>query len=326
MNRVGFRSAGRRLNDGAAVAGQSASRGTVYFAGLSAVVIAVAMCPSHSSFESYLVAAAAHPSGLLGSLASVAQRLKIAVLAESRSYLLFRVGTLHGRSFIGAFGIWAWVPAPPQVSFGMPRDVSSLMPSFCAAGSSAPHELFAQLCIVGFLLFQFSPRVSMRHAYCSLNALRDGRLWTALTANVAHAHPLHLLHNMLQLLHLGPVVHSVLGCEKSLMLLVLASLASSAASVVWHGVLHRRGGAGSVGASGVVSALLAANAVFFPNTIVHLYGFELSALPALAVYLLLDALPTGGRQAGGEIDVSAHAGGVLAGWVLAKRWKPWYLW
>lgn len=197
----------------------------------------------------------------------------------------------------------------------------------CGANGSDPHEGFALLCCLGFLLLQFAPRFAMRHAYCSLNALKGGRVWTAVTANLIHGHYAHLFHNALQVLHLGPVLHSALGCERSASLILLSCLATSAASVLWHGILGNRPGAGSVGASGVVMAFVSANAALFPHVAVRMYGFELTAAQVPLVYLLFDVLAASSTQGGraDSIDVSAHAGGALAGWYLGRAWKPWYL-
>ena len=52
-------------------------------------------------------------------------------------------------------------------------------------------------------------------------------------------------------------------------------------------------------------------------------AMQLTAAQLPIAYLLLDAISASGRQ--GQVDVSAHAGGALAGWMLAKRWRPWWL-
>ena len=52
--------------------------------------------PSPESFAEYLTSLAHHPSGLLTSLTSLAERVHIAVAAESTSYALCRVGRFRG--------------------------------------------------------------------------------------------------------------------------------------------------------------------------------------------------------------------------------------
>ena len=136
--------------------------------------------------------------------------------------------------------------------------------SILSNNGSEPHELFALLCIIGWILVEFAPgRWVWPNALCNLSSLNRGRVWTLLTSNLVHANPVHMLNNLLQVLHIGPVIHHALGCERAVALLVSAMLASSSASVLWHGVVKGRRDAGSIGASGVGMALVAANAALF---------------------------------------------------------------
>jgi len=318
----GFASPGRRLDGAPATAarGHSPSSNLAIWAGAPLAAAACCFCPSGDSFEAHLTSAAAHPAGLLGLLGSVAERLQISVLAESTSYLFFRVGRYKGRSFLGAFGTWVWLPLPVSL---LPDGMTSWLSarSYCERDLAPPHELFASLCVIAFLLCAFAPRFCYRHASCSVASLKQGRVWTLLTSNIAHAHAAHLLHNLLNLLNLAPVVHATLGCEQSLAMLLAASLASSIASVLWHGVLRRRPEpkAGSIGSSGVVMAYVCANAALFPRTAVRMYGVEVPPLGVPLLYLFLDAFPAQGTHS--EVDVSAHLGGAAAGWLMATRFK-----
>lgn len=304
---------GRRLVDGAIIDDGSSPTRTLLLASLIAV-LAVATCPGHDSFTQYLTSAGDHPAGYLSGLSVVAEWLRVSVTAESRSWVVMRIGHFRGHRFLGCFGVWVPLPGLPALDM--------VTTTVCSSGGSgsAPHEAFVLLCIVGWLLWQVAPGVMARHSICSLRALREGRVWVLLTSNLSHPSPLHLLHNMLQVLHFGPVLHSALGCENLLALLASAALASSVASVAWHGYLSgRRGGAsaGSLGASGVVMALVAANAALFPRIVVRMYGVDLSAAGLFVVYTAIDVLSQ--RDDEGHIDASAHAGGALCGWLLARR-------
>jgi membrane associated rhomboid family serine protease len=317
---MAFRGSGRRLADGATMHRSAAevarsSLGTA-ISGVAAAV-ALATCPSHDSFEAFLARAAAHPSGFLGSLSAIAERVRIAVGAESRSWLILRTGTHRGKRFLGAFGTWTWIPSFPQASL-LPASLSGA--AFCRADAGTPHELFALVCIGVFVLAQVAPGFVARHCICSYGAVRGGRLWVLLTSNVAHFSPTHLFNNLLQVLHFGPIVHSALGCERFAVLLLCCALASSSASVLWHGWMHGRSSDGSIGGSGVASAIVAANAALFPRVVVSMYGIELTAGAHLLLYLLLDALSIG-RVA----DVAAHAGGAACAWALVQHWRPWWL-
>ena len=311
---------GYRLRDGEPVAPEASRTSTLAavltVAGLAALVV---WCPTHDNFEAYLAAAAAHPSGWLGGLSNIAEKLRIAVAAETKSFLIFRTGSFRGRTFVGICGTWIGLPTLPKATLAIP----SLATSVCTTDGAAPHEQLSLLFLIGFIAFQLAPTFCVRHAICTLDAMQSGRVWTALTANVVHANPAHLLHNLLQVMHIGPIVQSALGCDKASKLLLGCALGASAGSVLWHGLLGGKRHAGSVGGSGVALGLVAANAALFPNVVVVMYGVELNAAAVPLVYLLFDVLSAGGRR--GDVDVSAHAGGAAAGWLLATRWRPWWL-
>ena len=317
---------GRRLHDGQEVAPPSAMPSAFKtIVGAAVVVAMTTMCPSHDSFEAYLNAAGSHPSGWLGGLASVADRLRIAVSAETNSYIILRIGKFKERKFLGAFGTWFALPPLPLA----PGDLGAWLPSlsYCVPGGMMPHEQLALLALLGFVVAINFPRFTRRHGFCSLDALRGGRLWTLVTSNFADGEPAHLLHNLLHLLHLGPVMHGALGCNKAAQLLLAIAIASSFASIFWNGVLGGRSHTPAVGGSGLVMGLVAANAALFPKVIVVMYGIELTASQLPVAYLLLDLFGAGffGGRGPVAIDVSSHAGGAAAGGLLASRWRPWWL-
>jgi hypothetical protein len=254
---------GRRLADGELVEPDTSRPFTFALLVLTGLIVMAVWCPSHDSFEAYLAAAAVHPSGWLKSISGLAERLRIAVSASTNSYVIVRTGRYNDRQFVGACGTWLTLPRGVALSgVALPS-----MASVCAADSMAPHEVLALLYILGFAAQLTLPARSIsRHFYCSLNALRAGRVWTLLSANLAHGHAGHLLHNLLQTLHLGPVVLSALGCEKTLAMLLALSLGASAGSVLWHGVLGNRPGAGSVGGSGIAMGLVAVHRAAWINT------------------------------------------------------------
>ena len=269
-----------------------------------------AACPSPDSFATYLGATLAHPSGVFGGLSRAFESLSIAVSADSHSYLLCRVG-FSRRAFRWTIGTWLWLPCRPPLSV-------------CdGAGGGAPHEVFLALCLVALVLWQVAPRFMWKHAACSLRAVQQGRVHTMLTANVSHLYPLHLLHNALQLLHFGSILRSALGCERLLTLLATASVASTAASLLWHALAERPSEA-SVGASGVACALVAANAALFPGTLVHFYRIDMPA----AHQLLVAVRSTSPRRRAASGRRRRRPRGAACGWLLARRWRglPWWRW
>ncbi|KAL1508558.1 hypothetical protein AB1Y20_004657 [Prymnesium parvum] len=297
---------GRRLRDGQLVS-PTRPHGALALAAL--LLAAAASCPSHDSFTAHLAASAAHPSAFSASLARLAEQLRISAAADSTPALLFRLGSFRGHRYLGVLGVWVRLPA-------FAADFAA------AACGGAPHETFVLLCCASLALWGVAPRAMARHTVASWDALRAGRVWTVFVANVSHASPLHLLHNALHILHFGPVLLHALGCERMLLLLLSACVAASAASIVWNAFLSGNPTGdmeGSLGASGVALALSGANAALFPQTVVRMYGVELSAAGVLLLYTCVDVCS---RRAQDEaVDVSAHVGGALCGWLLGRQWR-----
>jgi len=312
---------GRRLSDGQRISDPDASHAR--WVDRSALLlaagfgIAVATIPSHSSFVEYLDSVAQHPAGTFGSFFSTAERIRIALLAESYSWLFFRLGRFRGDVYVGCFHTWCLVPQLPASA--TTASVTTFSRTVCQKTGGAV-QAFVLLCCAVHLLWYVFPRTMQHMTACSLRALQKGRLFVLLTANISHYSLLHLIHNMLQIMHLGPTIQAVLGCEDLLCLMVLSALGSSLASVLWNGVLGERPHVGSVGASGVAMSLVAANAALFPHVPVFMYGLELTPAQLVCVYLLLDTISQRG-ELGSRVDVSAHVGGAAAGWWLAKRWS-----
>ena len=99
----------------------------------------------------------------------------------------------------------------------------------------------------------------------------------------------------------------------------MSCLSSSAASIIWHGYICRKPYEASLGASGVVMALAAANASFFPHSRIFMFGMELTTLQQQLLFLACDALSQRGI---GSVDVSSHVGGWLCGWMAVRWWWP----
>ena len=311
---------GRRLSDGAVVA-EPASDQLRWIVSSVLLLVAAGSCPSHDSFTAYLGAMAQHPSDLLGGLSAIVESVHIAVAATSSSWVVLRIGRFRSDPYLGVFGTWFPLPSldVPWPSFDVrwPSSLATDPWGMVCSGGRSPHESFVLLCLLGFAMWRLVPRAMHRHAVCSLRAVQEGRVWVLLSANVSHASVLHLLHNALQLMHFGPILHASLGCERLVQLLALASLASSTASLAWHGLLRDRRAEGSIGASGVAMALVAANAALYPHTRVRMYGAEMAATQQLVAFLVLDTAM--GWEAGA--DVSSHLGGAASGWAFVQWWR-----
>ena len=137
------------------------------------------------------------------------------------------------------------------------------------------------------------------------------RPWTLLTSLFSHVSVRHLLQNMQTLVSVAPLVQSALGRRRFLALYLGGGLAANAAGLLYAAATRQRGRR-SMGASGAIFALLAANAAMFPDVVYVWYGgLELTALQLLGANVALDAL--GGAMARDGVDVVAHAGGAAFG-------------
>mgnify|MGYP002005774267 CR=1 FL=1 len=208
---------GRRLSDGVAMPEPSSGR-LRWVVSTGLLLLAACSCPSHEAFTAYLSTMAQHPSGLLGGLSAVVESVHISVAATSSWWLLFRIGRFRSDPYLGVFGTWfplpsldaPWASLDLRLPSSLPRAPWDLV---CSDGRT-PHESFLLLCVAGFAMWHLAPRTMYRHAVCSVRAVQAGRVWGLLTANASHASAFHLLHNALQLMHFGTILHAALGCDR----------------------------------------------------------------------------------------------------------------
>lgn len=151
-------------------------------------------------------------------------------------------------------------------------------------------------------------------------------LLTPLGATLLHGGWLHLAFNMLILLFAGRQVEMVLGGRLMLLLYVVGAYAAALGQ--W--ALAPDLAVPMVGASGAISALLAAYALLFGNREVKRIGpvpagvvrmLWLGAGWIVLQFLLGIASRTGGAglgTGGAEIAIGAHIGGFVAGMILVR--------
>lgn len=151
-------------------------------------------------------------------------------------------------------------------------------------------------------------------------------LLTPLGATLLHGGWLHLAFNMLILLFAGRQVEMVLGGRLTALLYVVGAYAAAAGQWALAPDLP----VPMVGASGAISALLAAYALLFGNREVKRLGpipasvvrmLWLGAGWILLQFLLDIASRTGGAglgTGGAEIAIGAHIGGFVAGMILVR--------
>lgn len=177
--------------------------------------------------------------------------------------------------------------------------------------------------VVVFLAQAFSPgfppgspdRLSMMFGLLT-GDVYPGRIYTLLTYAFLHGGPFHLLFNMLTLYMFGGDLQLFMGTRRFLVLYFGAALAGGlAGSFMPAGSLI-------IGASGALFGLLAAYALYFPQTRVLLF-FVIPAKIWVVVVLFMGLsvyfIAVGG---GGQIAHLAHLGGGLFGLLYVKRlWR-----
>lgn len=158
----------------------------------------------------------------------------------------------------------------------------------------------------------FTPRHALRFSH-----IEPGRM---LTAMFMHGGIEHLLGNMLFLLVIGMLVEGALGAGWFFGLYLLGGLLAASTSLTWH---WGEQGA-SLGASGAIAALMGAYCVIWGLRRVKVFYwffviFDYVKVPALVMLgcwlVWLVILPW--LDAGTHVDYADHAGGLLAGTVMA---------
>lgn len=144
---------------------------------------------------------------------------------------------------------------------------------------------------------------------------------TLLTSMFLHGGWMHIIGNMLFLKVFGDNVEDRLGRGRFVLLYLLTGLAAHAA----HFAFNAGSGIPTVGASGAISGVLGAYIVMFGRNRVNvLIGFFVITLPAWAMigfWALQQFLATfatiSATQETGGVAYAAHAGGFVAGIILA---------
>lgn len=167
---------------------------------------------------------------------------------------------------------------------------------------------------VGFLQPGIERELLLRGALISQAIIFEGEFYRLLTAMFLHGSLGHIFFNMYALYVIGGQVEPIFGRVRFLLIYLLGGLSGSVLSLVLGGIA-----AFSVGASGAVFAIFAAEAV-------HLYQHRavyarvrarLQHMGMLiAINLVIGFLP------GSRIDNWGHIGGMLGGALLAWRIAP----
>ena len=136
----------------------------------------------------------------------------------------------------------------------------------------------------------------------------NGQPWRLLTAAFLHAGALHLLVNVLVLWQIGPLVERLYGNFAFAVLYLIAGIWGSLASVCMHPMSVAVGASGAIfGLYGALGALLLRHRHAVPRLVLLRYrGVTISFVAINVLFGFSDP----------QIDVAAHMGGLLSGFVL----------
>ena len=142
------------------------------------------------------------------------------------------------------------------------------------------------------------------------SAAIQGQWWRLLTSAFLHLTFVHLISNLVFLFFLGWIAESLFGHLRLLLLWMACSIAGAIAELVFL-----KPGSVALGASGVVYGLM--------GTLLGIYGFRANTLSTrvrflgIVLLVLIVGIGLGGDWHVRGRLVPAHAGGLLAGFLLA---------
>lgn len=152
---------------------------------------------------------------------------------------------------------------------------------------------------------------------------------TLITSMFMHGGIAHIAGNMLYLFVFGDNVEDRIGHLRYLVFYLICGILASLAHVFSSYLLDRSLYVPSLGASGAISAVLAAYMILFPGkrVLVLLLRFitPVPAILAIGVWFLfqlVNGLGMIGGAGGGGVAYAAHIGGFLAGLFLVKSFIP----
>jgi membrane associated rhomboid family serine protease len=167
-----------------------------------------------------------------------------------------------------------------------------------------------------------------------------GAFPTIFTSMFMHGGLAHIAGNMLFLWIFGDNVEDAMGHVRYLFFYLVggmaAALAQTGAALADPTALHTP----MVGASGAISAVLAAYAILYPRspitTLVFLFLFDVPAWIVIALFFVINLWSAINYSTAGGVAFMAHVGGFLAGMLLLRpfmggrvrmddyaRWERW---
>ena len=179
-----------------------------------------------------------------------------------------------------------------------------------------------------FLVMELLPllRLDVVAAYigyhCALTPVDvvHGQIWQLVTYSVLHAGVMHLVGNMIGLWMFGAAIESAWGTRRFLELYWLG-VVGAALTTVALSYSHLLGDPtkSTIGASGGVFAILMAFGMLFGDNEIMLIPFPFTMKAKYFVGILIVVTLAFAMMGGGQVDYVAHLGGLLFGWLYARR-------
>jgi len=146
---------------------------------------------------------------------------------------------------------------------------------------------------------------------------RNNEWYRAVTSGFVHADTFHLLMNMLTLFFIGPVLEYMVGTLPFLAIYMVSLLGGSAWALLdnFRDMSYR-----ALGASGAISGVTIAFALFAPFAMIVVLIVPMPAILFAFLYILYSAFASGRIRDG--IGHAAHLGGALAGLVMVCLFWP----
>ncbi len=146
---------------------------------------------------------------------------------------------------------------------------------------------------------------------------------TPLSATLLHAGFLHIAFNLVMFVYIGRFVESVVGGPAVAVLYVVGAYAAA----LLHWAIDPLQTVPMVGASGAISAVFGAYAIFFGRDRTRgwgpLSGYAVRVLWLASAWIFVQSLIGIAAFGGGQVAIFAHIGGFVAGLALAR---PLLLW
>jgi membrane associated rhomboid family serine protease len=146
---------------------------------------------------------------------------------------------------------------------------------------------------------------------------------TPLSATLLHAGLLHIAFNMLMFVYIGRFVESVIGGVAVAVLYIIGAYAAA----LLHWAIEPLQTVPMIGASGAISAVFGAYAIFYGRDRTKgwgpLSGYAVRVLWLASAWIFVQSLIGIAAFGGGQVAIFAHIGGFVAGLALAR---PLLLW